>query len=114
MNSVMRIVERNFEARNQAIAQSSMWLSRQLYDIRDKMETATRALADFGTKTGIADVDPNSNTYAEKMGDLNKQLVQAQADRIQFESLLMRARDPDSLPQVRNKSSYPDTHAETR
>lgn len=103
VNSLMKIlVEKNFEARNQAIAQSSMWLSRQLYDIRDKMETATRALADFGTKTGIADVDPNSNTYAEKMGDLNKQLVQAQADRIQFESFLMRARDPDALPQVRS------------
>jgi len=103
VNSLMRIlVERNFEARNQAIAQSSMWLSRQLDDIRDKMETATRALADFGTKTGIADVDPNSNTYAEKMGDLNKQLVQAESDRIQFESFLTRADNPDSLPQVRN------------
>jgi len=103
VNSLMRIlVERNFEARNQAIAQSSMWLSRQLDDIREKMETATRALADFGTKTGIADLDPNSNTYAEKMGDLNKQLVQAESDRIQLESFLTRASNPDSLPQVRN------------
>lgn len=104
VNSLMRIlVERNFEARTQAIAQSSMWLSRQLDDIRDKMETATRALADFGTKTGIADLDPNSNTYAEKMGDLNKQLVQAEADRIQFESFLAGASNPyDSLPQVRS------------
>ena len=104
VNSLMRIlVERNFEERNQAIAQSSMWLSRQLDDIRDKMENANHALADFGTKTGIADVDPNSNTYAEKMGDLNKQLVQAESDRIQFESFLRRAAaDPDSLPQVGN------------
>ena len=59
VNSLMRIlVERNFEERNQAIAESSMWLSRQLDDIRDKMEDANHALADFGAKTGIADVDP--------------------------------------------------------
>ena len=103
VNTLMRLlVERNFEERNEAIAQSSMWLSRQLDDIRDKMENANNALAEFATKTGIADVDPNSNTYAEKMGDLNKQLVQAESDRIQFESFLRRGADPDSLPQVRN------------
>ena len=103
VNTLMRLlVERNFEERNEAIAQSSMWLSRQLDDIRDKMEHANHALAEFGTKTGIADVDPNSNTYAEKMGDLNKQLVQAESDRIQFESFLKRGADPDTLPQVRN------------
>ena len=103
VNTLMRIlVERNFEDRNQAIAQSSMWLSRQLDDIRDKMENATRALTAFATRTGITDVDPNSNTYAEKIGDLNKQLVQAEADRIQFQSFLDRRADPDSLPQVRN------------
>jgi succinoglycan biosynthesis transport protein ExoP len=103
VNTLMRLlVKRNFEARNKAIAESSVWLSRQLDDIREKMERATRALADFGAKTGIADVDPNSNTYAEKMGDLNKQFVQAETDRIQFQSFLSPSRDPDSLPQVRN------------
>jgi succinoglycan biosynthesis transport protein ExoP len=103
VNTLMRLlVQRNFEARNQAIAESSVWLSRQLDDIRDKMEVATRALADFGTKSGIADVDPNSSTYAEKLGDLNKQLVQAESDRIQFQTFLTPASNPDSLPQVDN------------
>jgi succinoglycan biosynthesis transport protein ExoP len=103
VNSLMKIlVERNFEARNRAIAESSIWLSRQLDDIREKMEVAMRTLADFGEKTGIADLDPSSNTYAGKMGDLNRQLVLAQSERIQFESFLSSAGDPDSLPQVRN------------
>jgi succinoglycan biosynthesis transport protein ExoP len=74
VNSLMKLlVERNFEARNRAIAESSVWLSRQLDDIREKMEVAMRTLADFGEKTGIADLDPSSNTYAGKMGDLNKE-----------------------------------------
>ena len=103
VNFLMKLlVERNFEARNKAIAESTKWLSRQLDDIRENMEKTTRALADFATKTGIADVDPNSNTYGEKMGDLSKQLVQAQSDRIQFEAFLKPTSDPGSLPQVRN------------
>jgi succinoglycan biosynthesis transport protein ExoP len=103
VNSLMKLlVERNFEARNRAIAESSVWLSRQLDDIREKMEVAMHTLADFGEKTGIADLDPSSNTYAGKMGDLNRQLVLAEAERIQFESFLSSSGDPDSLPQVRN------------
>jgi capsular exopolysaccharide synthesis family protein len=103
VNSLMKLmVQRNFEARSQAIAESSMWLSRQLDDIREKMELSARAVASFGAKTGIADVDPNSNTYAEKMGDLNKQLVLAESDRIQFQSFLKPVSKPESLPQVRS------------
>jgi capsular exopolysaccharide synthesis family protein len=103
VNTLMKLlVQKNFETRNKAIAESAVWLSRQLDDIREKMERAARTLADFGQKTGIADVDPNTNTYSEKMGDLNKQLVQAVADRIQFESFLAPSRNPDSLPQVRS------------
>jgi capsular exopolysaccharide synthesis family protein len=103
VNSLMKLmVQQNLEARSQAIADSSMWLSRQLDDIREKMEVSSSAVASFGAKTGIADVDPNSNTYAEKMADLNKQLVLAESDRIQFQSFLSRVNDPESLPQVRN------------
>jgi succinoglycan biosynthesis transport protein ExoP len=103
VNALMKLmVQRNLEARGQAIAESSMWLSRQLDDIREKMEVSASALASFGAKTGIADVDPNSNTYAEKMGDLNKQLVLAESDRIQFQSFLSPVTNPESLPQVRN------------
>jgi capsular exopolysaccharide synthesis family protein len=103
VNTLMKLlVQKNFESRNGAIAESAVWLSRQLDDIREKMERASRALADFGERTGIADVDPNTNTYSEKMGDLNKQLVQAAADRIQFQSFLTPSRNADALPQVRS------------
>jgi polysaccharide biosynthesis transport protein len=103
VNTLMTLlVQKNFETRNSAIAESSVWLSKQLDDIREKMDRAAKALADFGARTGIADVDPNTNTYSEKMGDLNKQLVQAEADRIQYQSYLSPSRKPESLPQVRS------------
>ena len=103
VNSLMKLmVQENREARSRAIAESSVSLSSQLDDVRAKMESSARALAAFGAKTGIADVDPNSNTYAEKMGDLNKQLVQAQSDRIHFQSFLEPVSNTDSLPQIRD------------
>jgi capsular exopolysaccharide synthesis family protein len=103
VNTLMRlVVEQNLAARRQAIEESSASLSGHLDDIGAKTEASARALAEYGTKTGIADVDPNSNTYAEKMGDLNKQLVQAASDRIQFQSFLARVNSPESLPQVRS------------
>jgi succinoglycan biosynthesis transport protein ExoP len=103
VNTLMGLsVEQNQEARRRAIEESSASLSSHLDDIKTKMEASAQALAEYGAKTGIADVDPNSNTYAEKMGDLNKELVQASTDRIQFESFLARAKTPDALPQVRS------------
>lgn len=103
VNSLMKLmVQRNLEARTQAIAESSIWLSRQLGDIREKMESSARTLANFGAKTGIADVDPNTSTYAQKMSDLNKQLVLAESDRIQFQSFLTPVSNPESLPQVQS------------
>lgn len=103
VNSLMKLmVEQNLEARSQAIAESALSLSSQLDDVRMKMESSAIAVAAFGAKTGIADVDPNSNTYAEKMGDLNKQLVQAESDRIQYQSFLAPISNAASLPQVRN------------
>ncbi|MEG9438350.1 polysaccharide biosynthesis tyrosine autokinase [Edaphobacter sp. HDX4] len=103
VNTLMGLlVEQNLQARRQAIEESSASLSGHLDDIRAKMQASARALSEYGTKTRIADVDPNSNTYAEKMGDLNKQLAQASSDRIQFESFLARTNAPDALPQVRS------------
>ena len=49
-----------------------------------------------------SDLDPASNTYAVETTDLNKQLADAQSQRIQMEAFLRHADDPDSLPQVRN------------
>jgi capsular exopolysaccharide synthesis family protein len=103
VNSLMKLmVQQNLEARTLAIKESSVSLSSQLDDIRAKMESSAQALAVFGAKTGIADVDPNSNTYAEKMDDLNRKLVQAESDRIQFQSFLEPASNSESLPQFRN------------
>lgn len=101
---ISQYVETSFETRHKAIAESSQWLSRELDDIRLKMDQSNTALEDFQKANGIADVGDNKSTLAEQMGELDRQLGQAQAEHIQAQSYLRQIRHSgaDSLPQVRD------------
>lgn len=100
VNTLMKqFIERNYQERHDEIVRSSTWLARQLDDIREKMEDSSRRLTEYQQKAGIADVD-NSNSFADQLTDLNKQLADAQAQRIQTQSYLNRVGTTASLPQV--------------
>jgi succinoglycan biosynthesis transport protein ExoP len=100
---VQTFIENTFQSRHDAIMKSSEWLSRQLDDIRGKMETSSRALAEYQGSIGVADVDGDKSTYTEHMGELSRQYTQAESERIQLEALLKNVHgNPDSLPEVRN------------
>ena len=68
------------------------------------MEDSNLVLADYQKAIGVADLDDNKNTLAEQLGELSRQLSQAQSDRIQMQALLENVKrgSPDSLPEVRN------------
>ncbi|HXY03361.1 MAG TPA: polysaccharide biosynthesis tyrosine autokinase [Terriglobales bacterium] len=97
-------IDRSYQIRHEAIMQSTEWLSRQLDDIRSRMEQSNRALAEFQSTSGITDVDQNKSTFSEQMAELSRQKTQAQAERIQLESFLGKAKDGEleNLPQVQN------------
>ncbi len=99
---VNAFIDSTYRARHTSIVKSSDWLSKQLDDVRRKMEQSNRALADFQAVNGIAGLDANANTFTEKMAELNRQLAQAQAERIHYQALLNRtnAEAATNLPQV--------------
>jgi len=101
---VYSFIDHNYQTRHEAIVHSTEWLARQLDDIRAKMEESNHALANFQRASGIADVDQYRSTFTEQVAELSRQKTQAQADRIQIESYLTRARggDPRTLPQIQN------------
>ena len=101
VNSLMQqFIERNYQERHDEIVRSSTWLARQLDDIREKMDNSSRALTQYQLQAGIADVDDNSNSFADQLADLNKQLAEAQSQRIQTQAYLDRVGSNDSLPQM--------------
>lgn len=103
-STIDTFIDDTYKQRNDAIMRSSTWLSRQLDDIHNRMEDSNRILADYQKSIGVADVDANKSTFTEQMSDLDRQLTEAQSDRIQLEALLksVKAGTPDVLPEVRN------------
>lgn len=104
-NTLVRsFIDRSYQTRHAAIMESTQWLSRQLDDIRSKMEASNTALSDFQRNSGIADIDQNRSTVSEQVGELTRQKTLAQEERIQIESYLSRARSSqtDTLPQIQS------------
>ena len=102
---VNTFIEQGYEEQHDSIMKSSVWLSKQLDDIRAKMEDSNRVLTDFQQKIGVADLDDNNkSTFSEQMEELNRQLTQAEADRIQIQAMLRNVRvgSADWLPEVRD------------
>jgi succinoglycan biosynthesis transport protein ExoP len=99
---VNMFIERDYKLRNEAISQSSKWLQRQLEDIRQRMDDSNHALSSFEKDNGISTIGDNQNRFTEEMVELSRQLMQAQADRIQLQSYLndMDGVRDSSLPQI--------------
>ncbi|WP_263368582.1 GumC family protein [Edaphobacter bradus] len=99
---VNMFIERDYKLRNDAILQSSEWLQRQLEDIRQRMDDSNLALNNFEKANGVDAIGDNQNRFSEQMVELSRQLMQAQADRIQLQSYLndLNGAKDSSLPQI--------------
>ena len=107
---VNMFIERDYKLRNNAISQSSKWLQGQLDDIRQRMDDSNRALTSFEKDNGISTIGDSQNRFTEQMGELSRQLIQAQADRIQLQSYLndLNGVEDKSLPQVNSNPVVQD------
>ena len=102
-------LETNFRNQFQATTHTSQWLSGQLDELKNKVESSQAALVDYQKQYGIVGFDDKQNIVTSKLDDLNKDLTAAQADRIQKEANyrmaesgspeLIAGSDPNSLMQ---------------
>jgi len=98
----LNFVNQYYRSRHDAIMQSYQWIEHQLDDIRQKMELSNQALVSFQRSSGITDLDEQQNTFTQRVAELNRQLTQAEMDRVQYESFLSKVGigEEDALPQV--------------
>ncbi len=75
-------LERNFRTHFNANMQVSEWLSKQLDDLKKKVESSQQEFVDFQRKNGIIGTDETHNIVISQLDELNKRLATAQADRI--------------------------------
>jgi succinoglycan biosynthesis transport protein ExoP len=75
-------MERNFKTRFEATEQASTWLSQQLEDVRKNVESTQQKVTDMQKKVGIIGTDEDNNMLISMLDEVNKQLVQAESERI--------------------------------
>ena len=80
-------IEQNVKSRYDSTMQAADWLSKQLADLQIKVESSQAKLIEYQRDHGIVGTDDKQNLTIDKLDELNKELTQAQTDRIQKESL---------------------------
>ena len=92
-------IEQNFKTKFESTMQASDWLSKQLVDLQMKVETSQEKLVRYQKEHSILGLDEKQNIITEKLDELNKELTQAESDRMGKESLyrLTQGGDPDVI-----------------
>jgi polysaccharide biosynthesis transport protein len=77
-------MEEYFQTRYTATAQASDWLSKQLADLKTQVAASRQKLVDYQKQNGMIGIgtDGAENVVMAKLVDLNKQLTEAQGNRI--------------------------------
>ena len=98
---IKTFIEENFRTKYDSASQTSDWLNRELADLQLKVQTSEEKLVRYQKDHGILGVDEKENIVTEKLGELNKELTEAETDRIEKEAnykLAMNG-DPGSFTQ---------------
>jgi capsular exopolysaccharide synthesis family protein len=96
-------IEQNFRSRFEAATQASNWMAGQLNEMKIKVENAEDARLEYERDNQIWTIDEKSDISTQKLGELEKQLTDAQADRINKEAVyqLAQSGNYDAIAAVR-------------
>jgi capsular exopolysaccharide synthesis family protein len=103
-------IEQNFRSRYEAATQASNWLAGQLNEMKIKVENAEDARLAYERQNQIWTIDEKNDISSQKLADLNRQLTEAQADRINKEAVyqLAQAGNYDAISAVRESGVIQD------
>ena len=104
---VKTFIEENFRTKYESVTQTSEWLSTELADLQLKVQTSEEKLVRYQQEHSILGIDDKQNIVTAKLDDLNKELTEAQSDRIQKESVyrFSMSGDPSLLAKVSPEGS---------
>ena len=103
-------IEQNMEARWKMSERTGVWLTRQIDDMRVRLERSEDALQGYARKAGLLFTSDKNSVAEDKLRQLQQELGKAQGERVSRQSryeLAMRA-SPESLPDVLNDVSLRD------
>src|SRR5574337_698782 len=80
-------IDHSLEMKFNATSQAGEWLSKQLQDVRDKLEQSEAALHEFVKEKQILTIGEKKDIVTTKLADLSEALTKAQGERIATEAL---------------------------
>jgi succinoglycan biosynthesis transport protein ExoP len=103
-------IEQNYRGRYEAMTQASRWLADQLDELKIKVQHSEDARIAYERKNQIWTVDDKQNVTTQRLADLNKDLSEAQSDRMKKEALVQYAKsgNMDAVPQLQNDANLTD------
>jgi len=107
-------ITQNLRTRFEATNQAAEWLTKQLSDLQLKVEISEEKLVRYQKEHGIVGTDEKQNIITSKLEDLNKQLTDAEADRIQKQAIyqLTLSGDPEAVSTVSQDTLLQSLRAE--
>src|SRR6266480_2086268 len=97
-------IEQNFRSKYEATTRASTWLADQLTELKIKVQRAEDARIAYERHNQIWTLDDKQNITTQRLGDINKQLTEAQSERMKKESLYQFAKSGnlDAVPQIQS------------
>src|ERR1019366_1640804 len=103
-------VQQNLESHWKTTQQTGEWLTRQMEDVRIKLEKSDDELQSYAQASGLLFTSEHDNVAEEKLRQLQEELSKAQADRVASQSKyeLASTASPESLPEVLDDPTLKD------
>ena len=103
-------VQQNLESHWKTTQQTGEWLTRQMEDVRIKLEKSEDELQSYAQASGLLFTSEKDNVAEEKLRQLQEELSKAQADRVTSQSKyeLASTASPESLPEVLDDATLKD------
>jgi uncharacterized protein involved in exopolysaccharide biosynthesis len=104
---VSEFIEQNLEARGKALQQTSQWLTRQLEEMRVKLERSEDQLQAYARGSGLMFTADKNTVSEERLRQYQQALSTTQADRATKQARYEMAKNnpPESLPDILNDES---------
>ena len=102
---IKNFIEQNFQSRYEATSRASTWLADQLNELKVRVEKSEDARIAYERQNQIWALDGDKqNVSTQRLSDLNRQLTDAQSERMRKQSLYeyAKAGDIDAVPQIRD------------
>jgi capsular exopolysaccharide synthesis family protein len=105
---ITQYVDLNYRTRYATTMEVSSWLSKQLNDLREKWKQSNQAVTDYQKKYDLIETDDHDVPLAQLMSEVNHQLSDAQASRIEAEAYVRMIDDghTEALPSLREDPLY--------